>query len=115
MTELIFKLFRNQEWRTAKSAGVFAGSSDDLRDGFLHFSTASQVRTTYDRYFSHEHNPILAAVDARALGEALKWEISRGGETFPHLYRALNVSEVHSACEIARDTNGRPIFPPEIL
>lgn len=111
---MIFKLFRNQEWNSAKSAGVFAGSSDDLRDGYLHFSTASQVRTTYDRYFAQEHNPILAAVDSHALGEALKWEVSRGGEKFPHLYRALKLAEVHSVFEIRRDENGCPIFPLEI-
>jgi uncharacterized protein (DUF952 family) len=114
MTEFIYKLFRKAEWEQAKTSTAFAGSADDLRDGFLHFSTAGQVRRTCDRYFFGENDLVLAAVDASPLGEALKWDVSRGGAKFPHLYRPLNLHEVHSVFEIRRDANGHPIFPPEI-
>jgi uncharacterized protein (DUF952 family) len=114
MSEFIYKLFRAEEWRQAEKAKEFAGSADDLRDGFIHFSAASQLSTTFDKYFATEHNPILAAVDAGILGEALKWEVSRGGQKFPHLYGVLRLSDVHSIVEIRRDADGRPIFPPEI-
>ena len=114
MTMYIYKLFRAAEWEKARTNGQTEGSPDDHRDGFLHFSTAGQVRTTCDRHFSNEHNLTLAAVDASLLGSALMWETSRGGEKFPHLYRPLNLAEVHMVFEIRRDGNGRPIFPPEI-
>jgi uncharacterized protein (DUF952 family) len=114
MRNFIYKLFRSQEWQAAKNAGEFRGSPDDLRDGFIHFSAAHQVRTTFDKYFPDQYNPILAAVDASRLGEALKWEMSRGGEKFPHLYGVLKLSHVRETFEIRRDASGRPIFPPEI-
>jgi len=115
MTEFIYKLFRNSEWEQVKNSTAFVGSSDDLRDGFLHFSSADQVRTTCDLHFHGEHSLVMAAVDASALGAALKWEVSRGGAKFPHLYRPLNLDEVHWVFEIRRDAHGDPIFPPEIV
>ena len=114
MSEFIYKLFRQKEWRDVQNAREYAGSADDLRDGFIHFSAASQVSTTFDRYFATEYNPILAAVDSEMFGDALKWEVSRGGEKFPHLYGVLKASDVYSMVEIRRDADGRPIFPPEI-
>ena len=114
MAELIYKIFRSLEWDEVRNAGTFEGSADDRRDGFLHFSSAHQVKTTYDRHFAGEDNLILAAVDAARLGNALKWEVSRGGEKFPHLYGALRVSDIEVAVEIRRGAKGRPIFPPEI-
>jgi uncharacterized protein (DUF952 family) len=114
MEKFIYKLLRCEEWENAKAAGVFAGSPDDLRDGYLHFSAAHQVRTTFDKYFSGGHNPVLAAVDPAILGAALKWEVSRGGDRFPHLYAALKLSDVHAVFEIGKDASGQPIFPPEI-
>ena len=114
MSVFIYKLFRPQEWKAAKTAGEFRGSPDDLRDGFIHLSAAHQVRTTFDKYFSKEYNLVLAAIDAGCLGEALKWEVSRGGEKFPHLYGVLKGADVRATFEIRRDASGRPIFPPEI-
>jgi uncharacterized protein (DUF952 family) len=114
MTHFIYKLFRQREWQEAVAAGAFYGSADDKRDGFLHFSAAHQVRATFDKYFSAEENPVLAAIDADRLGEALKWELSRGGEKFPHLYGVLKLAELHSVHAIAKGASGRPIFPPEI-
>jgi uncharacterized protein (DUF952 family) len=114
MRVFIYKLLRSREWEATKKAEEFRGSPDDLRDGFIHLSAAHQVRTTFDKYFSDEYNPILAAVDASRLGDALKWEVSRGGEKFPHLYGMLKRADMRETFEIRRDASGRPIFPPEI-
>ena len=114
MSECIYKLFRQKEWQAVENVKEFLGSADDLRDGFIHFSAASQVRTTFDRYFATEHNPILAAIDTSVLGDALKWEVTRGGQKFPHLYSVLKLGDVHAIFEIRRDADGRAVFPPEI-
>ena len=91
---LIYKICRANEWREAESRGVFAGSPDDHRDGFIHFSTADQTLGTYQKYFAHEAGLVLVAVNAGVLGAALKWEVSRGGALFPHLYGDLPLSAV---------------------
>jgi uncharacterized protein (DUF952 family) len=114
MTELIYKIIRRAEWEQAIKAGAYTGSIDDRRDGFLHFSAASQVRTTFDKHFSNETELLIVSVDAARLGSKVKWEVSRGGEKFPHLYGVLALEAVQSAVPIRRDAQGRPIFPPEI-
>jgi uncharacterized protein (DUF952 family) len=113
-SDMIYKITPVNAWVAAEAAGAFAGSSDDLRDGFIHFSAADQVRATYGRYFSDKQNLLLVAVDEGQLGPALKWEISRRGETFPHLYATLGMSAVRSVVPIRRGPDGSPIFPPEI-
>lgn len=90
----IYKIFRAGEWRQAQAQGAFAGSPDDLRDGFIHFSTAEQLEGTAARHFAGESDLVLAAVEADALGAALRWEESRGGKLFPHLYAALPLTAV---------------------
>lgn len=114
MSDTIYKLFRRGEWDSFQGSKEFHGSPDDLRDGFIHFSATQQLRTTFDKYFIMELNPILAAVDARRMGDALKWEVSRGGQKFPHLYGVLKLADVRASFEIRKDAHGRPIFPPEI-
>lgn len=114
MTELIYKIFRVAEWEEAEKAGHFAGSPDDLRDGFVHFSAPHQVRTTCDKHFWIEDNIMLAAVDISRLGAALKWEVSRGGDRFPHLYGTLPLAAVRSVVALRRGPDGRLIFPPDI-
>jgi len=114
MSEMVYKIARASEWEPAEGAGIFAGSADDKRDGFIHLSSADQVRTTHDRYFSGENNLLLVAVNAERLGPALKWEVSRRGEKYPHFYGPLPLTAVHSAVAIRRGSEGRPIFPPEI-
>ncbi len=114
MSETIYKLFRRGEWHSFQEFKEFHGSPDDKRDGFIHFSASHQVRTTFDKYFSAELNPILAAVDSTGLGETLKWEVSRGGQKFPHLYGVLRLADLRASFEIRKDAEGRPIFPPEI-
>jgi uncharacterized protein (DUF952 family) len=91
---LIYKIFRRPEWDAFKAAGQTLGAPVDLADGFIHFSAAPQLAETAAKYFGTESDLVLVAFDSSRLGEALKWEVSRGGALFPHLYRALVLSEV---------------------
>ncbi|RYH07934.1 DUF952 domain-containing protein [Tropicimonas sp. IMCC6043] len=91
---LIYKILRRPEWEAFRDAGETAGAPVDLEDGFIHFSTAAQVTGTAEKHFADEPDLVLVAVKAEALGEALKWEPSRGGALFPHLYRTLRLEEV---------------------
>ncbi|MCB1401175.1 MAG: DUF952 domain-containing protein [Rhodobacteraceae bacterium] len=91
---LIYKIFRRPEWDAFRAAGETAGAPVDLEDGFIHFSTGAQVTETAARHFATESDLVLVAAEADALGPALKWEPSRGGALFPHLYRRLKLSEV---------------------
>ncbi|MGV6848009.1 MAG: DUF952 domain-containing protein [Marinibacterium sp.] len=91
---LIYKIFRRDEWDLLDRQGETAGAPVDLADGFIHFSTAEQSHETAARHFAGEDGLILAAVEADALGDALKWEPSRGGALFPHLFRSLRRDEV---------------------
>ncbi len=87
---LIFKIVDGDEWAKAQALGLFKGAAVDLSDGYIHFSTAQQVRETAARHFAGRENLLLVAFEANQLGEALKWEVSRGGALFPHLYAALD-------------------------
>ena len=87
--DIIFHICRRDEWEAAKSRGVYAGSSQDLADGFIHFSDAQQVETSAAKHRRGQDGLVLLTVDSRALGSALKWEESRGGALFPHLYGDL--------------------------
>jgi uncharacterized protein (DUF952 family) len=91
---LIFKILGADEWRAAETAGVFAGSAVDRADGYIHFSTAEQAPETAAKWFAGRDDLVLAAVDADALGPALRWEPSRGGALFPHLYAPLALAAV---------------------
>lgn len=91
---LIYKIATAEQWREAERQERFAGAPVDLADGFIHFSTADTVAETAARHFAGQDGLVLAAVDAAALGDSLKWEVSRGGALFPHLYRELSLSEV---------------------
>lgn len=88
---LIFKICAAAQWRAAEAAGEFRGAPVDLADGFIHFSAADQVEETAAKHFRGMGDLVLVAVDADALGTALKWEPSRGGALFPHLYGPLDV------------------------
>ena len=91
---LVLKIFRRPEWNAFRAAGTTLGAPVDLADGFIHFSTAAQVAETAARYFATESDLVLVAFDDARLGPDLKWEASRGGALFPHLYRALQMSDV---------------------
>lgn len=91
---LIYKIFRQSEWDALNAEGTTSGAPVDLADGFIHFSTAAQVRETAAKHFAGATDLVLAVVEAKALGADLVWEVSRGGAKFPHLYRALHLDEV---------------------
>ena len=90
----IYKIFRADEYAAFVEAGTSSGAPVDLADGYIHFSTAEQVAETAAKHFAGETGLKLLALDADALGEDLKWEPSRGGALFPHLYRALTSGDV---------------------
>jgi uncharacterized protein (DUF952 family) len=107
---LIYKILSAEAWRAARDAGVFAGATIDLQDGYIHFSTAGQAQETARRYFSGTGDLVVLTVDADRLGEGLKWEPSRGGDLFPHLYGSLPVALVEMAAEVVRDADGVPML-----
>lgn len=110
----IYKICPASAWREAERQGVYRGSADDARDGFIHFSTASQVAGTAHKFFTGQSGLFLVAVDADALGDALRWEPSRGGELFPHLYGELDLGAVTAVMNMpARSDGGHDI--PELL
>ena len=91
---LIYKIFRADEWQALCEAGSTLGAPIDLSDGYIHFSTAEQAAETAAKHFAGAQGLVLAAIETAALGADLKWEPSRGGALFPHLYRALSLNEV---------------------
>ena len=91
---LIYKIFLRSEWDAFRAAGKTAGAPVDLADGYIHFSAAPQLAETAAKYFGDQSKLVLVACDADRLGEALKWEPSRGGALFPHLYRVLALADV---------------------
>lgn len=111
---LVLKIFRRAEWNAFRAAGETHGSPDDLRDGFIHLSTPSQTPGTVEKHFGQESDLVLVAVDADRLGPALKWEASRGGQLFPHLYRALRRDEVVWDKSLPLGATGH-IFPEGVL
>lgn len=108
---LIFHMCRRDEWDLAQARGSYAGSSQDLADGFIHFSTAQQVEVSAEKHRRGQDGLVLLSVDTSNLGDALKWEASRGGALFPHLYGALPVSAVLRADDLPLGPDGRHIFP----
>jgi uncharacterized protein (DUF952 family) len=110
----VYKILRVFEWQAAEQHGCFEGSEDDRRDGFIHLSTAEQLRGTVAKHFASDDYLVLAAIDPGALGERLKWEPSRDGALFPHLYRELPLSAVIGLASVQRDADGEPIFPEGI-
>ncbi|MCA1297931.1 DUF952 domain-containing protein [Stappia indica] len=111
---LIYKISPAPAWREAEALGRFTGAPVDVADGFIHFSTAEQVRETAKKHFHGQADLLLAAIDADRLGAALKWEPSRGGQLFPHLYGALEISAVVWVCELPLGANGEHSFPEEL-
>ena len=107
---IVYKIVAAKEWAEAEAAGVFAGAPVDRADGFIHFSTAEQAPETAAKWFAGRGDLTLAAIDAEALGDDLRWEPSRGGALFPHLYRALPMSVVVWSRPLPLGRDGRHIF-----
>jgi uncharacterized protein (DUF952 family) len=108
----VYKICPESLWRAAVRDGVFRGSEADVRDGFIHFSTAAQVEETAAKHFAGQSGLVLLRVDSEKLGSALKWEASRGGALFPHLYGPLDVGAVSRADPLPLKAGGRHGFPP---
>ena len=106
----IYKICTASEWREAERAGVYRGSAADHQDGFIHFSTTEQAAETASKWFAGQHDLVLVAVDADALGDKLKWEPSRGGALFPHLYGTLPLSAVRWVKPLRLGLDGH-LFP----
>jgi uncharacterized protein (DUF952 family) len=107
---LIYKICPRALWQAAERDGAFRGAPVDHADGYIHFSTAEQVRETAAKHFAGQADLLLVAVDAAALGRALKWEPSRGGALFPHLYGTLPLDAVHWVEELPLGRDGH-LFP----
>jgi uncharacterized protein (DUF952 family) len=110
----IYRIVTEAEWAAARSAGIFAGSEHDRRDGFIHFSTAEQAAETAEKHYAGKSDLILLAVDEAALAAPLKWEPSRGGRLFPHLYGGLPVAAVRRAVKLPLGPDGRFVFPDAV-
>jgi uncharacterized protein (DUF952 family) len=108
---LIYKICSEALWREAERAGVFAGAAIDLEDGYIHFSTAAQAPETAARHFAGQGDLVLVAIDAGALGDGLRWEPSRGGDLFPHLYGELRLDAVRWVRPLPLGPDGRHVFP----
>lgn len=107
----IYKICTAAEWRDAEREGCYRGSAVDIKDGFIHFSTAEQAAETAAKWFAGQRDLALVAVDADALGDKLKWEPSRGGALFPHLYGELPLKAVLRVDPLPLDETGRHRFP----
>jgi uncharacterized protein (DUF952 family) len=107
---LIYKICPRPLWQEAERDGVFRGAPVDHADGYIHFSTAEQVRETAAKHFAGQTDLLLLAVDAAALGPALKWEPSRDGALFPHLYGTLALDAVRWVEELPLGRDGH-VFP----
>ena len=106
-----FKVLTGQEMAALERDGRFAGSADDRRDGFIHLSTAAQLTVTVDKHFAGRDDLHIVEVDLAALGEAIRWDLSRGGEEFPHLYGELPLDAVVAYSPLDRDADGAVRLP----
>jgi uncharacterized protein (DUF952 family) len=108
---VIFHMCRRTEWAAAEAAGSYRGSSQDAADGFIHFSTAEQIRESARNHRAGQADLVLVTVDPARLGTALKWEPSRGGALFPHLYGPLPLSAVVRVDPLPLGPDGLHAFP----
>ncbi|WP_309606790.1 DUF952 domain-containing protein [Phenylobacterium sp.] len=104
----IYKILPRADWIAAQQAGQFDGSPLDQQDGFIHFSTAAQVRETARRHFSGQVGLVVLEVETDDLGDGVRWEPSRGGALFPHLYGPLPLRQVRGVTEAPLDADGAP-------
>jgi uncharacterized protein (DUF952 family) len=108
----IYRIVAEDAWQRAVAVGTFAGTEHDLRDGFIHFSTASQVAETAARHYAGLADLLLVTVNVVTLGDALRWEPSRGGALFPHLYAPLPTSAATRVVPLPLGPDGVHVLPP---
>src|SRR3546814_443311 len=114
MKNVVYKIVPEALWQEAREKGVFEGAAIDVEDGFIHFSTAAQARETARLHFAGSTGLLIVAIDGDMLGDALKWEPSRGGDLFPHLYARLPLSAVLWERPLPLGADGAHIFPEEM-
>lgn len=107
----IYHMCKREEWEAARAAGRYAGSSQDAADGFIHFSTAAQIVESAARHRTGQGGLMLIEADSAALGDALRWEPSRAGQLFPHVYGGLPLGAVRRVAALPLGAHGRHIFP----
>ena len=110
----IFHMCRAEEWAEAQAGGLYPGSSQDRADGFIHFSTAGQLPVSAAKHRAGQAGLLLLTVDATALGHALRWEASRGGQLFPHLYGPLPVAAARRVDPLPLGADGLHRLPPHV-
>ncbi|WP_230531331.1 DUF952 domain-containing protein [Microvirga roseola] len=108
---IIYKICPKSLWEEAEKAGIFVGAPIDIQDGYLHFSTEKQLRETVAKHFTGQSDLLLIGIDADSLGDALRFEPSRGGDLFPHLYAHLPLSAVLWVKPLPLGADGQHIFP----
>ena len=108
---LIYHVCRVEEWYAAQNTGSYSGSSQDVAEGFIHFSTEAQLRASVTKHRAGQDGLLLVAVDAEQLGETLRWEPSRGGDLFPHVYGSLSMAAVEAVYELPLGDDGMHIYP----
>ncbi|MGE0736208.1 MAG: DUF952 domain-containing protein [Alphaproteobacteria bacterium] len=108
---LIYHMCRREEWARAQAQGEYRGSTQDLADGFIHFSTAAQMRESAAKHRAGQTGLVLLAVDPGKVGTGLKWEKSRGGALFPHVYGALPLGAVAAVSDLPLGADGAHVFP----
>ncbi len=109
--EFIFHICRDDEWQTFKKNKIYNGSTQDIRDGFIHFSTKEQISKSAKKHRAGQDNLVLLTVDTKKLGVGLKWESSRGGDIFPHYYGVLELKAVIQADSLKLDQDKNHLFP----
>ena len=114
MHDLVYKICDAALWRAAEASGTFDGAPIDLADGYIHFSTAAQLRETARRHFAGQGGLVLAAIDTKSLGAALRYEPARDGQLFPHLHAPLPMRSVRWCVTLPLGNDGTHLFPDEI-
>ena len=110
---VLYKIMSRKEWESAQAQGIYRGSGVDLKDGFIHLSAPHQVRATAQKHFTGLADLVLLAVKAEDLGQNLKWEASRDGDLFPHIYGPLQLSAVGEVISLPLE-NGSHHFPRDV-
>lgn len=111
MPNIAYKILTNEELESLLKNGSFEGSALDRNDGYIHMSTPDQARATAAKYFAGRDDLVLVVVDLDVVADAVRWEPSRGGELFPHLYSPLRRNAVLSHAPLVRDASGKHVFP----
>jgi uncharacterized protein (DUF952 family) len=111
LNKSLYKVLPAVIWRSAQAEGLFRGAGIDLEDGFIHLSSADQVVETVTKHFADQDGLLLVTIDAEKLGPALRWEPSRGGELFPHVYDVIPMDAVQKVDPLPLGDDGTHRFP----